>query len=121
MGAARGSEGPPASEYDAFFTGRLGRDHMLVGAAEAPDAESKVLNLGAEAPEVTIGSLAELIVDVVGKPLSIQPSPPHPGSPARRAPAMRLMRDLVGIDARVSLADGVRTTWDWYRRHVFAA
>ena len=88
--------------------------------ATTPACAGAVLNLGAEAPEVPIGEVAALIARVVGKTLTIAPQPATPGSPERRCPDMSRMAELTGYRARVSLEDGVRRTWDWYRDTVFA-
>lgn len=93
---------------------------LIRRAAAAPEAAWATLNVGAPAPEVTIGTLAEAIVAVVGKPLSIVPRPPAEGSPARRCPDMTRSTAITGYRARVALADGLARTYAWYRAHAFA-
>lgn len=93
---------------------------MLVRLSETAACAGQVLNLGNEAPEITIGELAEIVISTVGKPLSIARAPATPGSPVRRAPAMARMTALTGQAARVTPADGVRRTYEWYRDHVFS-
>jgi UDP-glucuronate decarboxylase len=94
---------------------------MFARAAEAPGAEGEVLNVGNQEPEIRIGELAELIIRVAGKELEIDPLPPHPGSPERRCPDMSRTREVTGYTGRVTLEDGVRNTYDWYRPNVFEA
>jgi len=79
----------------------------------------QVLNLGSEGPEVSIGTLAELIVETVGKPLTIVPLEPTLGSPPRRAPDTSLIKAATGLRARTSLPEGLTSTYSWYRTHVF--
>lgn len=93
---------------------------MLIGALRSPAAVNQVLNLGAESPEVTIRELAEIVITTVGKPLSINAKPATPGSPERRAPRMTRMTETTGVVAEVGPGEGVRRTYEWYRRHVFA-
>jgi UDP-glucose 4-epimerase len=92
---------------------------MLKRALVSPAALNEVLNLGSQGPEVTMRALAETVIAVVGKPLSIQAQPPTPGSPERRAPAMKRMTEVAGYMARTPLQDGVRRTYDWYRTNIF--
>jgi nucleoside-diphosphate-sugar epimerase len=93
---------------------------MMARAAEAPAGAGETLNLGAGGPEVAIGELAKLVLEVVGRDLEIEPLAPHAGSPARRCPDVSRMTELTGHEAQVPLEDGVRLTYDWYRENVFA-
>ncbi len=92
---------------------------MIVRSLESPRCEGQALNVGTQAPEVTIGELAALIVEVVGKELEIVPLPATPGSPVRRCPDMSRTAELTGYSSRVALEDGVRRTYDAYRTRVF--
>ena len=73
------------------------------------------------APEVPIGELAAMIAATVGKRLEIVPLPATPGSPRRRCPDLTRTHRITGDAPRVDLASGLRRTYDWYRRHVFAS
>jgi nucleoside-diphosphate-sugar epimerase len=92
---------------------------MLLRAATLPACAGAVLNLGNQAPEVSIGTVAEIVVRTVGKPLTIVPRPATPGSPARRGPDMTRMATLTGYRGGVSLEEGIRRTYEWYRPNVF--
>jgi UDP-glucose 4-epimerase len=92
---------------------------MLRAAAWSPRCAGQVLNLGNQAPEVTMGELAQAVCRTVGRDLAIAARPATAGSPARRCPDMSLMTELTGVRAAVSLEDGLQRTWDWYRREVF--
>ena len=94
---------------------------MMARAARAPDGVGQTLNIGKQTPEIRIGDLAERIVEVVGRQLEIDPLPPHPGSPARRCPDMTRTIEVTGYVAEVTIEDGVRDTYDWYRPNVFEA
>jgi UDP-glucose 4-epimerase len=89
--------------------------------AVAPECAGETLNVGVDAPEVSIHELAGLIAATVGKRLEIVPRPTTPGSPSRRCPDMTKTHRLVGRAPPVDLASGVRRTYDWYRRRVFDA
>lgn len=90
---------------------------MTARAAEEPQCVGEALNIGAAGPEVTIGEVARLVVEVVGKPLTIRARPAPAGSPARRCPDMTKTTGLTGWPASVSLADGIRRTAAWYHDH----
>ncbi len=92
---------------------------MIARALESPRCEGETLNVGTQAPEVTIGELAALIVSVVGKNLEIVPGPTTPGSPERRCPDMSRTAELTGYTSQVALEDGVRRTYEAYREAVF--
>jgi UDP-glucose 4-epimerase len=92
---------------------------LLTAAAVAPECDGETLNLGSEGPEITIGELAAMITDVVGKPLRIVGGPETEGSPLRRFPDMRRTIALTGYRPRVALREGVERTYAWYRGNVF--
>ena len=91
---------------------------MLKRVLFSPIAGNQVLNLGSEGPEVTIKSVAEIIIATVGKPLQIREGAATPGSPTRRAPKMAKMTEATGYLANVSLEEGIHRTYDWYRTNI---
>jgi UDP-glucose 4-epimerase len=93
---------------------------LLRRLAKAPGAEGATLNLGSPGPEISIGELAAVILKVTGKNLRIIPLPATPGSPLRRCPDMTRTTALSGYQAQVSLEEGVRRTYAWYRGHIFS-
>jgi nucleoside-diphosphate-sugar epimerase len=92
---------------------------MLELAASSDRCLGETLNLGTESPEVTIGELAQKVIDTVGRKLTIVPKPATAGSPARRCPDMKKTTELTGFRSRISLEEGIRRTFDWYRTNVF--
>ena len=94
---------------------------MLARMAFNDTCRGATLNLGAETPEVSIRELAQMCVGISGKKLTLNECPPTPGSPARRAPDMRTTAKLLDYEAKVSLRDGIKRTWIWYRENVFEA
>ena len=79
----------------------------------------ETLNLGSEAPEITIREVAETCIDVVGKNLTLEDCSDMEGSPARRAPKMDKLSGLIGFESKVSLREGIEKTWEWYLKNVF--
>ena len=94
---------------------------MIRRLAEADDAAGGTFNVGTERPEIRIGDLAEKIVGITGRGISIAPGADTPGSPGRRCPDMTRTRQVTGFEARVTLDDGLERTWRWYRDNIFAA
>lgn len=92
---------------------------LIRRAAESADGEGEVINIGRQEPEVKIGELAEVILQVVGRKLQISPQPETPGSPRRRCPDMSKATALTGYQPRFSLEEGVRQTFAWYLENVF--
>ena len=79
-------------------------------------AWGRVVNIGNDAEETRIGDLARLILDGAGFAPALQHRPAPPGSVARRCPDLSRLRALTGYQPKVSLAAGVRETFDWYRQ-----
>lgn len=85
----------------------------------ADAAVGGTFNIGVQSPEVTIGELAQVLCDVVGRNLVIVPGETTAGSPPRRCPDMNLTIDVTGHEPAVGLRDGVQRTFDWYRANIF--
>ncbi len=92
---------------------------MIALAADSKNCENKTLNLGVQSPEITIRDLAGTILKLVGRNLTLNVQPPTPGSPIRRCPDMSEMSRLVGFQPEVKLEQGLKMTYDWYRKNIF--
>jgi UDP-glucuronate decarboxylase len=92
---------------------------LLLRVLESEKARNATLNLGSTDAEVSIAEVAQTIIDVVGRKLTIEAMPETPGSPARRAPDMQLAQRLTDCRSRVALREGVARTYAWYRSKVF--
>ncbi len=93
---------------------------MLVRLAKEKSAEGQFFNLGAEKPETSILEVAQTVLKVVDKGYEIVPKPATPGSPERRCPSMKKTRECIGYEAKTSLEEGVRKTFEWYRENIFS-
>lgn len=93
---------------------------MFVGVLDTPATVGATLNVGNAAAEVTIRDVAECVVSTVGRRLSVVPGVDAPGSPARRCPDTALIESLTGVRATIGLAEGVASTYRWYRERVFS-
>ncbi len=108
----------------AWGTGAASREFLYVDDA----AEGIVLattrydqpepvNLGA-GREITIRELTELIATLCGFTGKIVWDPTKPDGQPRRCLDTARARDLFGFIARTRLEDGLKTTIEWYRRHI---
>ncbi len=93
--------------------------NYLIAVLDRP-GNGDIYNLGRQEPEVLIGDLAQQIIEITGKRLTIEALPATHGSPARRAPDMRSLIQLTGIQPVCDLRSGIQHTLDWYRENVFA-
>ena len=89
---------------------------MIIRAAMMRNCDGQLLNIGNQSEELSIGKLAEMIIAVVGKELTIDPKPATPGSPERRCPEMSRTAELTGYRARVPLWEGLERTYEWVQR-----
>ena len=87
-------------------------------------AVGETFNLG-NPVETTIVELAGLVIDLAGKSDRLKPQfVPHEefyGSwyedVPRRVPDISKIREVLGFEPRYTLAEGLRATIDWYRKH----
>jgi UDP-glucose 4-epimerase/UDP-glucuronate decarboxylase len=79
-------------------------------------ASGEIVHIGNEAV-TSVGDLAKLILRVVDVQPELRNEPAPPGSVARRCPDLTKLRALTGYEPTVSLDEGVRRTFDWYRAY----
>lgn len=92
---------------------------MLVRIIENKDVSGTTINIGAEKPEVTIIDVVRVCMKITGKNLTLLPGRETPGSPRRRAPRVSVARELLAFEPVVTLEEGIRKTWQWYRDEIF--
>ncbi len=82
-------------------------------------AEDGTFNIGVQSPEVTIAELAQMLIAIVGRELTVVPGETTPGSPYRRCPDMTHTIAVTDHRPAVSLEAGATRTYEWYRERVF--
>lgn len=82
---------------------------------DTPAAAGRVVHIGNDAEETNIGDLAKLVLRVAEFAPRLDPVPAPAGAVARRCPDLTLLRSLTGYEPVVSLEEGVRRTFGWYR------
>ncbi len=81
----------------------------------------QTLNLGCEAPEISIRELVEACLKITCSDLQIVAEPPTTGSPERRAPDMSATYLLLRTRPKITLHEGLRRTWEWYSENIFSS
>lgn len=76
-------------------------------------------NLGSIDNERSIGNLADIIIKITDKKLTIRSTENTPGSPSRRQPDMARTLSVMNKEKWVSMEDGVRRCYAWYRSWIF--
>ena len=81
-------------------------------------AWGRVVNIGNDREETPVGDLLRLVLDCAGFAPAIRHLPAPAGSVDRRCPDLTRLRAFTGFQPKVSLAAGVRDTFQWYRERV---
>jgi nucleoside-diphosphate-sugar epimerase len=81
--------------------------------------KNETINLGKQTPEITIAELAEIILKVTGRKLTISHGEITAGSPSRRCPDMTKTKGLLDYESETDLLDGVEKTFSWYKENTF--
>ncbi|MFY1627133.1 NAD-dependent epimerase/dehydratase family protein [Micromonospora sp. WMMD723] len=117
--ALRGADPFPVPGADQFraFCHVDDAVEAMVRLMAAPAAAGQIVHIGNDREETNIGDLAKLVLRVAGVSPAIAPGNAPPGSVARRCPDLSRLRELTGYEPGVSLEEGVRSTFAWYREH----
>lgn len=86
----------------------------IVRCAESDETRSRVVNLG-NPEEFTVDEFAKLICQTLDVPLTVEHRPAREDDPGRRRPDIGLARALLGWEPRISCAEGLRRTIEFFR------
>ncbi|HEX6360173.1 NAD-dependent epimerase/dehydratase family protein [Actinophytocola sp.] len=89
----------------------------MVRLMAADAATGRIVHIGNDTEEANIGDLAKLVLRVAGYDPTVESVPAPPGSVARRCPDLTTLRQLTGFEPVVSLEEGARHTFEWYRQN----
>ncbi|GAA2523469.1 NAD-dependent epimerase/dehydratase family protein [Winogradskya humida] len=89
----------------------------MVRLMTTPEAAGQIVHIGNDREEANIGDLAKLVLRVAGANPVVAATPAPPGSVRRRCPDLTRLRSLTGYEPKVSLEEGVRSTYAWYAEH----
>jgi UDP-glucose 4-epimerase len=100
-----------------FGDGRQTRDYVYVGdvvqaTLAATERDAGVFNVGT-GRETSVLELAEVCADAAGAPGATEHAPPRAGELQRSVLDPGLAAERIGWRPQVTLAEGIRRTWDW--------
>ncbi|MEV7230671.1 MULTISPECIES: NAD-dependent epimerase/dehydratase family protein [Polymorphospora] len=104
-----------ADQHRAFCHVDDAVEAMVRLMAVPPTGETEIVHIGNDAEETNIGDLAKLVLRTAGVDPRLDPAPAPAGAVARRCPDLSRLRALTGYEPAVTLEEGVRRTFDWYR------
>jgi UDP-glucuronate decarboxylase len=90
---------------------------LIIRLARSEAALNGTFNVGSTCGEISMASLAEVVLEIVGKAQTIERGPETEGSPPRRCPDMQRAIAATGYTPASPLDEGVPQTYAWYRRH----
>tara|TARA_Y100000590_G_scaffold470532_1_gene666083 strand:- start:259 stop:1329 length:1071 start_codon:yes stop_codon:yes gene_type:complete len=79
-------------------------------------------NIGTESPEISIGDLAEKIIQISGKDLSVKYNTSNDkqyltDNPQRRCPSILKAKELLQYNPKIELDEGLKRTYQYYLDH----
>ena len=84
--------------------------------AQAPGCDQEIIHIGNSREEITIETLARLLMQQFGVRLEIRECGGRSGSVQRRCPDTSKLKRLTGFEAGIPLKDGLVRTSAWYLR-----
>ena len=86
-------------------------------AAEAPGAAGRMFNIAC-GEAISLNQMLALIEQISGAPIARQHQPPRAGDVRHSLADVQAARTTLGYEPRVSFADGLRRTYDWFARQL---
>lgn len=83
---------------------------------ETKKTNNQIVHIGDSREEISIQDLAEKLFKVAGETPSLKIEEEVKGSVQRRCPDTSKLKNLTGFEAKVSLEQGLKQTWDWYKK-----
>lgn len=108
--------GDGAQTRDYVYVGDVARAHVLAASCPTIPAgavDDRAFNLGTGV-ETSVTDLAQGLIAVSGRAVPMQHAPARPGEQQRSVVSIDKARAGLGWAPAVSLADGLRHTFDWF-------
>ena len=108
--------GDGAQTRDYVYVGDIARAHVLAAGRPTIPAgavDDRAFNLGTGV-ETSVTDLAQGLIAVSGRAVPMQHAPARPGEQQRSVVSIDKARAGLGWAPAVSLADGLRHTFDWF-------
>jgi UDP-glucose 4-epimerase len=71
---------------------------------------------GGTGARITLLQVLELLEKITGRKIQAQYDPPRAGDIRDSQADITLARKMLGYEPRVHFEEGLRRTWDWYKR-----
>lgn len=115
----------PEEEFTVWGNGQQSRDYLyvtncvdaLLQLEEMASNPPVTVNIGSGKP-VSIGTIAEKVVELSGKDIKIRYDPTKPMGPISRTADITRARALLDWEPRVNLDEGLRRTYSWIQRRL---
>ncbi|MGH9773872.1 MAG: SDR family oxidoreductase [Candidatus Acidiferrales bacterium] len=84
-------------------------------ACQAAGASGKVFN-GGTGLRITLNETLKLLEKISGKPIRAKYDPPRQGDILHSQADITQARKVLGYEPKVNFEEGLRRTWDWYKK-----
>ncbi len=91
---------------------------FTIRICEYINAINEVVNIGNPKEEIAIKDLVVKMANIMDKQITFEELPDTSGSPKRRCPNISKIERLTGYAPTVSLEEGIRKTYDWYKDRI---
>jgi UDP-glucose 4-epimerase len=98
---------------DFTYVANVVAANLLAATRPAAEVSGHACNVGA-GERVSLIELLEMIGDTTGRPVKWQTVPPRAGDVRDSQAGLERAGDVLGYMPCVSLADGLRATWEWF-------
>ncbi|HEY9517900.1 MAG TPA: NAD-dependent epimerase/dehydratase family protein [Gemmatimonadales bacterium] len=117
--AQRGSPAPINGDgghtRDFTYIDNVVNANLLAAGAPAGVASGWPINVGA-AERTSLLQLLEIVREVSGRPVPAEHRPAREGDVRDSLAGLDRARDLLGYRPEISLREGMRRTWEWFRK-----
>jgi UDP-glucose 4-epimerase len=93
---------------------------MTIRACESENTANEILHIGNSSEEIRIIDLVKKICQSMEKVPVLQEQEVTEGSPSRRCPDISKIEKLINFTPKVSIDEGIRLTYDWYKHKLQA-
>jgi nucleoside-diphosphate-sugar epimerase len=117
--AQRGSAAPVNGDgghtRDFTYIDNVVNANLLAASAAAAVASGWPINIGA-AERTSLLQLLEIVREVSGRPVPAEHRPAREGDVRDSLAGLDRAREVLGYRPEVSLREGMRRTWEWFRK-----
>jgi UDP-glucose 4-epimerase len=117
--AQRGSSAPVNGDgghtRDFTYIDNVVNANLLAAGAPAAVASGWPINVGA-AERTSLLQLLEIVREVSGRPVPAEHRPAREGDVRDSLAGLERAREVLGYRPEVSLREGMRRTWEWFRK-----